>query len=108
EGALTIHFQGPGWEENSGWVAFISCVTPVEDDLAILNFTSSLTTIFQNNTTILSANIQNLGSQAQEKTVTFKANGNVIGTRSTGLLNTADTAWVQLPWTATEPGQYTL
>lgn len=108
EGALTIHFQGPGWEETSGWVAFISCVTPVEDDLAILDFTSSLTTIFQNNTTILSANIQNLGSQAQEKTVTFKANGNIIGTRSTGLLNTADTAWVQLPWTATEPGQYTL
>jgi hypothetical protein len=25
DGALTIHFMGPGWEETSGWVAFISC-----------------------------------------------------------------------------------
>jgi hypothetical protein len=108
DGALTIHFMGPGWETTSGWVAFISCITPVEDDFAIQDLHSSLSTIFQNSTTELSAKIQNYGSMAQEKTVTFKANGVVIGTQPTGMLNPADTVRVSIPWTPTEVGDYTI
>lgn len=108
EGALTISYKGTSWDDVSGWVAFISCVTPVGDDFAMLNLTSSLTTIFQDYTTILKANVQNLGALAQDKIVTFKANGNIIGTRNTGMLNTADTAWVNFAWTPTIPGNYTI
>lgn len=108
DGALTIHFMGPGWETTAGWVAYISCITPVGNDFALLNLSSSLATIFQNNTPILSAKVQNYGSTAQEKTVTFKANGVVIGTQLTGFLNPADTARVNLPWTPAETGEYTI
>ncbi|MDY0344779.1 MAG: carboxypeptidase regulatory-like domain-containing protein, partial [Lentimicrobium sp.] len=106
EGALTIHFMGPGWEETAGWVAYISCVTPDEDDFAILNLNSSLFTIFENNTTILSAKIQNYGTLAQDKTVTFKANDVVIGTLQTGMLASTDTVLLQMPWTPTVAGNY--
>jgi len=106
EGALTIHFMGPGWEETAGWVAFISCVTPVSNDFAILNFNSSLFTIFENNTTILSAKIQNFGTLAQDKTVTFKANNVVIGTLQTGVIASTDTVLLELPWTPTVAGSY--
>lgn len=108
DGALTIHFMGPGWETTSGWVAFISCITPVANDFALLDLNSSLSTIFQNNTTTLSAKVQNYGSLAQEKTVTFKANGNIIGTQLTGMLNPADTVRVSIPWTPAEIGEYTI
>lgn len=108
DGALTIHFMGPGWETTSGWVAYISCITPVANDFALLDLNSSLSTLFQNNTTTLSAKVQNYGSMAQEKTVTFKANGNIIGTQLTGILNPADTVRVSLPWTPAEVGDYTI
>lgn len=108
DGALTIHFMGPGWETTSGWVAYISCITPVANDFALLDLKSSLSTLFQNNTTILSAKVQNYGSLAQEKTVTFKANGIVIGTQLTGILNPADTVRVSLPWTPDVVGEYTI
>lgn len=107
-GALTIHFMGPGWENTSGWVAFISCVTPVPDDFAVLSLTCSIPTVFVGDVPILSAKIQNYGSMSQEKTVTFKANGIEIGTQLTGLLGSADTVWVSLPWTPTEAGDYLL
>lgn len=106
EGSLTIHFMGPGWEETAGWVAYISCVTPVENDFAILNLKSSLFTIFENNTTIFSTKIQNYGTLAQDKTVTFKANNVVIGTLQTGILASTDTVRLELPWTPTLAGDY--
>lgn len=108
DGALTIHFVGPGWETTSGWVAYISCITPVADDFALLNLNSSLSAIFQNTTTLLSAKVQNFGSLAQEKTVTFKANGVIIGTQLTGVLNPADTVRVSISWTPTEVGECTI
>ncbi|PKP50808.1 MAG: hypothetical protein CVT94_00080 [Bacteroidetes bacterium HGW-Bacteroidetes-11] len=108
DGALTIHFMGPGWETTSGWVAYISCITPVANDFALLDLKSSLSTIFQNSTTILSSKVQNYGSMAQEKTVTFKANGVVLGTQLTGMLNPADTVRVSLPWTPDVVGEYTI
>jgi mannose-6-phosphate isomerase-like protein (cupin superfamily) len=108
EGALTIHFMGPGWEETSGWVAYISCVTPVANDFAILNLNSSLFTIFENNTTLLSTTIQNYGTLAQDKTVTFKANDVVIGTLQTGMLASTDTVFLEMPWTPTVSGSYVI
>jgi hypothetical protein len=105
-GALTIHFMGPGWENTSGWVAFISCITPVPDDFAVLSLNCDIPTIFVGDVPMLSAKIQNYGSTSQEKTVTFKANGVEIGTQLTGVLSSADTVWVSLPWTPTEAGNY--
>ena len=106
DGSLTIHFIGPGWEETAGWVAYISCVTPVANDFAILNLNSSLFTIFENNTTIFSTKIQNYGTLAQDKTVTFKANDVVIGTLQTGMLASTDTVRLEMPWTPTIAGDY--
>jgi hypothetical protein len=108
EGALTIHFVGPGWEETSGWVAFISCITPLADDFAILNFNSSLFTIFENNTTELSVKIQNFGTVTLDKTVTFKVNDAVIGTLQTGPIASTDTILLLQDWTPTEPGEYVI
>ncbi len=105
-GALTIHFVGPGWENTSGWVAYISCTTPVPDDFAVLSLNCDIPTIFVGDVPVLSAKIQNYGSASQEKTVTFKANGVEIGSQLTGILGSADTVWVSLPWTPTEAGDY--
>ncbi|MFH1120532.1 MAG: carboxypeptidase regulatory-like domain-containing protein [Bacteroidota bacterium] len=105
-GALTIHFVGPGWENTSGWVAFISCTTPVPDDFAVLSLNCDIPTIFVGDVPMLSAKIQNYGSASQEKAVTFKANGVEIGIQLTGVLGSADTAWVSVPWTPTEAGNY--
>lgn len=109
DGALTIHYTGNNsWEDVPGWLAFISCVTPVDDDFAILSLTSSLETVFEGNTTILYAKIQNLGFQSQQKSVTFSANGNVIGMVTTRTLNTGETEIVNLDWTPTVHGMYTI
>lgn len=106
EGALTIYFQAPGFDETEGWIAFISCVTPVANDFAILDLKSSLISVFENNTTILSAKVQNYGLQTLDKTVTFKVNNTVLGTVETGMLAPADTIRVEMPWTPTISGQY--
>ncbi|MDY0101723.1 MAG: carboxypeptidase regulatory-like domain-containing protein [Lentimicrobium sp.] len=108
EGALTVHFMGPGWEETSGWIAFISCVTPLNDDFSVINLSSSMSTLFQNSATDLSVKIQNYGTQAQDKTVTFKANNEVIGTLQTGTLASADTVLLVQAWTPTVPGTYVI
>ncbi len=105
-GSLTIHFMGPGWENTAGWLAFISCTTPVADDFAVLSLNCSLPTIFVGDVPQLLAKIQNYGSSSQEKTVTFKANGVVIGTQPTGLLGPADMALVSIPWVPAEAGNY--
>jgi hypothetical protein len=107
-GSLTIHFMGPVWENTPGWVAFISCVTPVSDDFAVLEMNCSLSTIFVGDVPQLSAKIQNFGSSTQEKTVTFKANGAAIGTQLTGLLGPAEEVWVSVPWTPADAGNYLL
>lgn len=106
-GALTIKFMGPGWEQTSGWVAFISCVTPLADEFAVNTFTANLATVFQGNTLMLKTNIQNLGTQAFDKAVNFTANGTTIGTVNTGMLNPYDTISVSLQWAASTPGNYT-
>lgn len=107
DGALTIHFMGSGWEQTSGWVAFISCVTPQSDEFEMSSFTANLNTVFEGNTLVLTAHVQNLGTQALDKPVNFTVNGSSIGTVNTGLLNPYDTASVVINWTATTPGQYT-
>ncbi|NTW24674.1 MAG: hypothetical protein HGA37_08245, partial [Lentimicrobium sp.] len=107
-GSLTIHFMGPGWENTTGWVAFISCITPVADDFAITDLKCSLATIFVGDVPVLSAKVQNYGSSSQEKTVTFTANGVEIGSQLTGLLGPADTAWVSVPWTPVDAGNFLL
>ncbi|MBV2246050.1 MAG: carboxypeptidase regulatory-like domain-containing protein [Lentimicrobium sp.] len=106
EGAITIFFQAPGFDQTDGWIAFISCVTPVGNDFAIHDLKSSLITVFENNTTILSAKVQNYGLQTLDKTVTFKVNNTVLGTVETGMLAPADTIRVEMPWTPTISGQY--
>lgn len=107
-GTLTIRFVGPQWENTPGWVAFISCVTPVTDDFAVLDLKCSIPTLFVGNVPELSAKVQNYGTLAQNKTVTFKANGVEIGTAMTGLLGPADTAWVTVVWTPEVDGDYIL
>ena len=107
-GALTVHFEGPGWETRPGWSAFISCYTPVADDFTLLKLKSNLPVLFTGDNAVLSAKVQNYGSLAQSKTVTFKANDIVIGTQTTPVLNPADTAWVTMPFTPVTPGNYKL
>ncbi len=106
EGALTIHFMGPGWEETSGWVAFISCVTPLPDEFEMLTLTGSLYTVFEGNTMTLKANVRNLGTSAADKSVTFTVNGATIGVQNTGMLEPFETAEVSIDWTAPEPGLF--
>ncbi len=107
-GTLTIRFKGPQWENTPGWVAYISCVTPVTDDFAVLDLKCSLPTLFVGDVPQLSAKIQNYGTLTQEKTVTFKANGVEIGTAMTGLLGPADTTWVSVAWAPEVDGDYIL
>lgn len=107
-GTLTIRFMGPQWENTPGWVAYISCVTPVTDDFAVLGLQCSLPTLFVGDVPQLSARIQNYGTLPQDKTVTFKANGVEIGTAMTGLLGPADTAWVSVAWAPEVDGDYIL
>ncbi|GAB1403670.1 hypothetical protein MASR1M74_08480 [Lentimicrobium sp.] len=106
DGAITIYFMAPGFEQTKGWVAFISCVTPVDNDFAVLDVKSSLSAIFENNTTTLSSLVQNYGLQTLNKTVTFKVNNTVLGTVETGMLAPADSVRVEMPWTPTVSGQY--
>ncbi|MDY0344850.1 MAG: carboxypeptidase regulatory-like domain-containing protein [Lentimicrobium sp.] len=108
DGALTIYFQAPGWDQTEGWIAFISCFTPVNNDFAVLDFKRDLTAVFENNTALLSSKIQNYGLQAYDKTVTFKVNNVVLGTVQTGMLEPADTIRVEMPWTPATSGQYQL
>lgn len=107
DGALTIHFMGPGWEETAGWVAYISCVTPQADEFEMSSLTGNLTTVFEGNTLVLTAHVQNLGTLAQDKPVNFTVNGTSIGTVNTGLLNPYDTVSVVMNWPAVTPGAYT-
>lgn len=107
DGALTIHFMGPGWEETSGWVAYISCVTPMTDEFEMSSLTGNLTTVFEGNTLVLTAHVQNLGTLAQDKAVNFTVNGSSIGSVNTGLMNPYDTLSVVMSWPATAPGNYT-
>jgi hypothetical protein len=106
-GALTIRFHGPGWEQTSGWVAYISCVTPMNDEFEMTSFDGSLTTLFEGNTMTMTANVKNLGTGAFDKPVTFKVNGNVIGVQQTRTLNSFDTTLVSMTWVAPSPGVYT-
>jgi len=105
-GALTIHFMGPGWEETSGWVAYISCVTPLPDEFEMLTLTGSLSTLFEGNTMTITAEVRNLGTVAADKAVTFTVNGNPLGVVNTGILAPYETAEVSIDWTAAEAGNY--
>lgn len=107
-GALTVHFEGPGWETRPGWSAFISCYTPVTDDFTVLALTCDIPTLFTGDHAVLSAKIQNYGSLAQSKTVTFKANNVIIGSQASPVLNPADTAWVSVPYNPVTPGDFIL
>jgi hypothetical protein len=107
-GALTIHFEGPDWETRPGWSAYISCYTPVADDFTLLALKCNIPILFTGDNATLSAKVQNYGSLAQSKTVTFRANNNVIGTQTTPVLNPADTAWVTMPFIPVDPGNYIL
>jgi len=107
DGALTIHFMGPGWEETAGWVAYISCVTPLADEFEMSSLTGNLTTVFEGNNLVLTAHVQNLGTLAQDKAVNFTVNGTSIGSVNTGLLNPYDTVSVVMNWPAVTPGDYT-
>jgi len=107
DGALTIHFMGPGWEETAGWVAYISCVTPMTDEFEMSALTGNLTTVFEGNTLVLTAHVQNLGTLAQDKALNFTVNGTSIGLVNTGMLNPYDTANVVMNWPAVTPGNYT-
>ncbi len=108
EGALTIHFMGPGWEETPGWVAFISCITPLANDFAMLNFSGNLTTVFEGNTIQLSAHVRNLGSTIQNPNVSFSVNGTTIESMSVGNLNPFDTITLTTSYTFETPGEYLL
>lgn len=108
DGALAVHFMGPGWEQTSGWVAFISCFTPLANDLSMENFTGNLTTVFEGNTIQMKAHIKNLGSTAQNSTVTFGVNGTSIGSFPTGSLNAFDTLSLSTSYTFESPGEYLL
>lgn len=105
-GALTIHFEGPGWETTPGWVAYISCITPATDDFALSALTCSNPTMFEGDNAVISANIKNFGTLTQSKTVTFKANNVVIGTATSPSLSTGDTAWVNVNFNPTVAGNY--
>lgn len=107
DGALTIHFMGPGWEEVSGWVAFVSCVTPLADEFEMLSLTGDLSTVFEGNTLTLTATVQNTGTATADKPVTFKVNGTTLIVVNTGALAPFETANVTAQWTAPEPGNYT-
>lgn len=106
DGALTIHFEGPGWEETSGWVAFVSCVTPLANEFEALSLTGDITTVFEGNTLTLTAVVRNIGTTPANKPVTFTVNGNPLSTNNTGMLNPFETAEVSTQWTAAAPGDY--
>lgn len=108
DGALTIHFMGPGWEETTGWVAYISCVTPLANDFAMLSFSGDLLTVFEGNTMQLNAHVRNLGSTVQNPTVTFSVNGASIGSFPVGNLNPYDTITLSTSYTFNTPGEYLL
>lgn len=106
DGALTIHFIGPGWEETSGWVAFMSCVTPLPDEFEMLTLTGSLFTVFEGNTMTITASVRNLGTAPADKAVTFTVNGTTLGIVNTGMLAPFETADVSIDWTAPAAGNY--
>ncbi len=105
-GALTVHFEGPGWETRPGWEAYISCYAPVTDDFVALALNCNVPTMFAGDNSILSAKVQNYGTLSQAKTITFKANNIVIGTQTTPVLNPGDTAWVSVPFSPAGSGNY--
>ena len=83
-GALTMRFEGSGWDFGEGWVAFISCYDPVENDFAVLDISLSKNTIIGGDFVTAYATVQNYGTLTKSKDVTFTANGEVFGTVSTG------------------------
>ncbi|HLO92327.1 MAG TPA: carboxypeptidase regulatory-like domain-containing protein [Lentimicrobium sp.] len=105
-GALTIHFMGPGWEETSGWVAYMSCVTPLPDEFEMLSINGSLLTVFEGNTMTITASVRNIGTVSADKPVTFTVNGTTLSVVNTGLLAPFETADVTAEWTAPAPGNY--
>lgn len=105
-GALTIHFMGPGWEETPGWIAFISCITPLTDDFELLSLTGSLFTVFEGNTMTLTASVRNLGTTILSKDVQFTVNGTSVGVVNTGAMAPFAVSDVSIEWTAPSSGNY--
>ncbi len=106
-GALTVEYSYT-WDSGFGWVAFISCFSPSEDDFAVTELSYDIPSIFTGNEVTITANVLNYGTLTQAKDVSFTANGSVIGTVNTGdLISTADTV-LTMVWAPTEAGDYTL
>ncbi|MBI9035346.1 MAG: carboxypeptidase regulatory-like domain-containing protein [Bacteroidales bacterium] len=107
-GALTIDFVASGWDTGLGWSAFISCITPADDDFAVTSINSNIATSFTGTEITLTAGILNFGSLAQAKDVTFTANGDVIGTGNTGDLAAGIATEVSMLWTPTVADDYVI
>ena len=105
-GAITIHFEAPGWDDGIGWEAIISCYDQPDDDFGFTDFSRNTYTIYTEQTFTLSATVRNLGAIAQDKDVMFYMDGNVIGTVNTGLVNSTEYATVTLDVSVSTPGPH--
>lgn len=105
-GCLTIRFDGFVNAHYPGWVAFVSCITPQNDEFSVNTLKRNLLSVFEGDTVLLETSIHNIGTASHEKLVTFKANGNVIGTDYSGFVAPYDTAFITIPWIVPEEGEY--
>ncbi len=107
-GALTVDFVASGWDTGLGWSAFITCVTPADDDFAVTAINSNISTMFTGTEVMLTAGVLNFGTITQAKDVTFTANGTAIGTVNTGDLASGLATEVSMLWTPTVADDYVI
>ncbi len=107
-GALTIDFVASGWDTAPGWSAYISCLTPADDDFAVTALNSNIVALFTGTEATLTAGILNSGTLTQAKDVTFTVNGTVIGTVNTGDLGSGLATEVTMLWTPTVADDYVI
>lgn len=87
QGALTIDFQGTGWDNGAGWIAFVSCYDTPDDDFSVSKFSLSNYSVFENTPVELSVLVMNKGLLSQQKQVQFYMDDLLIETLNSGLLD---------------------
>ena len=105
---IYIAFVYQGLDAHNWWVDEVSVTEIVQNDFNVLSVS---TNNYLNKVDVqipVSAIVRNDGTLAQSKTVTFKANGNTIGTANTAILNQGDQETVSVNWTPTIPDLYTI
>lgn len=107
-GALTIFFDGFVNMYHTGWVAFVKCITPQNNEFSVNTLETTTLSVFEDDTVTFTASVHNIGTASHEKLVTFKANGNIIGTDYTGFVAPYDTAFISLNWVVPDEGTYTI